>query len=695
MVKLFDTHAVGWTTPRPIWTRLGNLRDSAAARDAFVRPAILRFANDAFMDELMALLRLYPAHLDEWQAQAETWESPAPTPSVAHRLRPSEPPSELATRLTREAQTRRPLDRAPVALPPQGLKLYQPVHKRFYLVSASLICQRPGLPDRGLDTAENDAVSFVVRRLLPTGEAGSDDPATWTEHAWVPGSETGRWHPVPPKVQGALEGEERIGLFPLPVEMARGERNRILAGLIPVSRRDVYVQAPIGGPVAAAVPLDGGAADLAPPPKAETRMLLFRMQVSGPWDTLARNALSEIARFEQGQTPPPGLDDALGAPPGSPDAGIIRSARDRIQTVSWLVLADFVRFLDTHVPDVAAVLRGDATAATLGTDGAALFDRLDGIRLLQNGTGDIEDSLTVGTPYQPTDVPGTLAEALQIIAKNPGIVTEIEIEEADFDRFAPAPGYPDFLFPLADMGPDAAMTVLAGRTGPLPFVVDGVDLSGGGPRDTQIARIDQLLNGLEALVEAALPPADTAPMPEIAAPPPAITEANPRDPWFTVRCVYERRNCGPRAQTVLSAPTQPFRMASFFDAEAPGRPIRIAMPLDISPASLRRFNKSAGFVLSDTLCGKVTGTRRMSLGDLVLSVLPWPLHKDLPDAGPAKCTDSGGGGIGMFCSLSIPIVTIVAMILMIIIVTLLDIIFKWLPYLFTCLPIPGLKGKRS
>jgi hypothetical protein len=47
----------------------------------------------------------------------------------------------------------------------------------------------------------------------------------------------------------------------------------------------------------------------------------------------------------------------------------------------------------------------------------------------------------------------------------------------------------------------------------------------------------------------------------------------------------------------------------------------------------------------------------------------------------------------MLCTLSIPIITICALILLIIIVLLLDIIFKWIPYLIFCLPLPGLKAK--
>jgi hypothetical protein len=71
-------------------------------------------------------------------------------------------------------------------------------------------------------------------------------------------------------------------------------------------------------------------------------------------------------------------------------------------------------------------------------------------------------------------------------------------------------------------------------------------------------------------------------------------------------------------------------------------------------------------------------------------VLPWPLHKDL---------DVGAGGpcavnIGMICSLSIPIITICALILLIIFVSLFDLIFHWLPFFIMCFPIPGLKGKK-
>ena len=87
----------------------------------------------------------------------------------------------------------------------------------------------------------------------------------------------------------------------------------------------------------------------------------------------------------------------------------------------------------------------------------------------------------------------------------------------------------------------------------------------------------------------------------------------------------------------------------------------------------------------------------LTFGDLVRSVLPWPLHKELsvPDTGPCTAQGNPSLQLGMICSLSIPIITICALILLIIIVNLLDIIFRWMPYFIMCFPLPGFKAKKS
>jgi len=119
------------------------------------------------------------------------------------------------------------------------------------------------------------------------------------------------------------------------------------------------------------------------------------------------------------------------------------------------------------------------------------------------------------------------------------------------------------------------------------------------------------------------------------------------------------------------------------------------LPIDTTLAGLRKFDKNTAFMISDVLCGQINRMKGLTFGDLVLSVLPWPFHKSLsvPDGGPCK-TDSGLQ-VGMICSLSIPIITICALILLMIIVSLLDIIFKWVPYLIACFPLPGFKAKKA
>jgi hypothetical protein len=145
---------------------------------------------------------------------------------------------------------------------------------------------------------------------------------------------------------------------------------------------------------------------------------------------------------------------------------------------------------------------------------------------------------------------------------------------------------------------------------------------------------------------------------------------------------------------VVSEATEPFQMAGFFDPDAPARPLRIGLPLDTTPGGLRKFDKNTAFVISDVLCGQMKRFRSLTLGDLVLSVLPWPFHQDLPTGSGGPCK-AGNLSLGMICSLSIPIITICAFILLTIMVSLLDFVFRWLPYFVICFPVPGLKAKGA
>jgi hypothetical protein len=281
------------------------------------------------------------------------------------------------------------------------------------------------------------------------------------------------------------------------------------------------------------------------------------------------------------------------------------------------------------------------------------------------------------TAYSTTQIKNSLKDAL-LAVKTGSIETNLEAVKTSFNRKRSTldPLWPNFLFPLADPVlpnpvPNLTINTVAGDTA----------------LDTQRKKVDALADKIQA----ALPAAPVAEVPNS----PLVSQQpmDMREGWFVIRCVFTRPECGPIDPPLLSEPTAPFQMAGFFDPDAPARPIRIALPLDTSPAGLRKFDKNTAFMISDMLCGQIDRVKGLSLGDLVLSVLPWPLHKDLsvPDGGP--CKSDSGIEVGMICSLSIPIITICALLLLMIIVFLLDIIFRWVPFFLFCFPIPKLKAK--
>jgi hypothetical protein len=179
---------------------------------------------------------------------------------------------------------------------------------------------------------------------------------------------------------------------------------------------------------------------------------------------------------------------------------------------------------------------------------------------------------------------------------------------------------------------------------------------------------------LVAPVTAALPPLSTVSQPPAPQPVPQKPSNAVGNYYFIVRCVYLRPKCG---CNVISPPSQPFQLASYFDSDAPARRIQVALPLDTSAASFRKYDKGVSFLMSDELRNQMS--RVASLQDLAQG-----------NIGPA-----GTIPIGWICSFSIPIITICALILLFVIVIALNLVFFWLPFFRICLPVPGLKGKGS
>jgi hypothetical protein len=650
-----NRHVIRWTQPSPFWSeRAAQLAGATPAE--FARPAILRFTTDSFMDELLNVLATDPRRLGEYRVRPETWRGfAAPPPPLIPKKTFALPFQRLgaAKKNFKNGSPSLPTKPPQVAAPDAPLKLYAPAAQRYYFVASCLVCQMPGLPDRHVEPAREERVSFLVRRLFPPGQDAARPKKEWEEHAWMGGQAGNSWRRIAAnKIAEPQEGEERLPLFAMNFKEDDLRQRRLLAGLIPVGKREVY----LGGAISTNGNQPGVSVKTA-------RKILFRKEIAEPWKALIAQATRAMDQLDELDAPP--------KPPAPTDARQekINFERDQIQGISWLILLDFDRFLREYLPGVHARVHHQSPPEPLTAEQNALFTALQNIQI----GGSLVSQL-------PGGVAGSLADALEQIGQfGPALEAAVE----PYPRPA-TPPWPSFLFPLADpIFPAEAPTLAVPPLSALVLAADEKEELTGG-----IEPVDKLT----VLVVRALPA--TPPAAEPAVPPSAITPANALEGWFVLRCAYERPACGPLHEDVLSPPTEPFQLAGFFDPDAPARPIRIGLPLDISPAGLRKFDKNTAFVMSDMLCGQLKRFKGVTLGNLVRSVLPFPLHKDLSLSGGAACTGANSNPIGTLCSLSIPIITICALILLIIIVTLLDLIFRWLPFFIVCFPIPGLKGKN-
>ena len=675
-------------------------------------PSILRFASDNFMQEMLDVMEHSPKRIAEWLVQAETWREPMKSPKAVFKKTQDDSIAFLLNRTRQLTHQYKSGEKTKSVQPKQAvvisenakpdgapIKLYQSTHQRYYLVSASLVSSQPGYPDQLLDLSQQDKATFVLRRLVPPDSGPGvvegesiDNLLDWNEYAFISTTSGPRWKRVDQSKSLACkklqDQEEQLPLFPVNYKDSCEHNRVVLNGLIPVGKREKWMSAPVAS--AEAVSDTASENDIAGVAMSRAHML-FQNDVTEPWKTLV----------EQAEYKKQGLSRSISGFETSGSSGdetdrARRTQRDIFQMASWYVLLDFAKFLQRELPglwNVATRMAADDSLQTtdfdLDLNEAELLTQIQQARLSSNI---INALLAENDQYVPDydlnivirrnaaisagTVKLSLLDALVAINALESDLETVETEFVRFDDQGSSPvalsvdeKWPDFLFPLADLQ----------FNGPVPG-----NLSSSGSLESRLADIDALAE----LVGKILPePADTETMIQPNA------GLNQRDSWFVIRCVYERPHCGPLFPALVSEPTRVFQMAPFFDPDAPARPVRIPMPLDISPAGLRKYQKNTAFVISDMLCGKIKKIRKITLGDLVLSVLPWPFHKDLPNPGDTGPCKSGGMDIGMICSLSIPIVTLCALILLMIMVALFDLFFRWIPFLFLCLPIPGLKGK--
>ena len=184
-----------WVSASPLWN---------GSTTQLRQPALLRFTSDSFMQELTTLLQTNPVSLGDFRA----------TPTSYREIPTGEADDWTST-----------LD---------NLKLYQPAHGHFNLIAASLVCRIPGLPDRAIDLANNEKVSFVLRKVAAGGE-----------YAWTTNSTQGnRWQFVANTQTAHLAaGEELLPMFPINFQL-EDKRRRVLVGLVPTSSQQSFQGAP-------------------------------------------------------------------------------------------------------------------------------------------------------------------------------------------------------------------------------------------------------------------------------------------------------------------------------------------------------------------------------------------------------------------------------------------------------------------
>lgn len=562
-------HNLVWHTPQPLWKRA--LADPSPYR-RFRQPTVLRFATDTFMDEVQATLSADPAQIADMVARGESWRARA---------------AGWGSLTEAEAV----------------VKLYQPVHGRFYLVAASLVCQARGLPDRAIDAASEESASFVLRRLPVDAEGVPLDETTpgYREYGWFGRS---GWKPVdgPGGIDRAPVGngsspvperEERLPLFPLAfTDDDFGHTRRMHAGFIPVAGRESYEAAPRSD-APAPVPDVGD-------PLADPRIGDYERQV----------VYALLAVHERIAAPSPQLTDA------------------ELREPFAFGLLDLMLFLERYFPTVL-------TAVQAGS-----------------GTG-------LPTPL------GNVFETISSLASHGVSLTLLSAIHAARARFeAGDVDLADGATPGGGLNPLVSLTrstINAGLVGAGSLRIDDVQYQNTASLNS---RVKTALGPFTGDYESDEPEAN----PEVAG-----RLGSDVGSVYAVRCVFERPRCRPYASfPVVSERSRPFRLAAFFDSDAPVRPIRVTLPVDTSISGLRAFPKAVSFLISDQLraqLARVEGVKLQALED-------------------GEIGEEGGWTLGMICSLSIPIITICAFILLLILVFVLNIVFWWIPLFRICLPIP-------
>ncbi len=481
------------------------------------------------------------------------------------------------------------------------VKLFQPIHGRYYLVTASLVCKTAGLPDKTVERPQGQQVAFVVRRPRADG----------SEEYW---SRANGWTALTDCCAPA--DEER---FPMqPVQVATGHppdhplfpaRRTVYVGYVVTGSREKYESHP---PAAARFLAD----ETLPPAQRLNQYLALAQENGAAFNAHAHEFQTRVLEswrmlIEKGS--------AITAP----------------APVSVGIVIDLGDFLARALPDVwTAIKANSAPNSTTRPKQRALYNALNliafptaaGTRLLAALRAQAV-SIDGGAARGEIDLPNAaydLRTALRLTVDSNGVITGTTPITA------------------AALTPGGFLDVLIGEA-----LAEDAAARGGKPHFTD-AQAGSMLALIKGLVR------------------PTVTHNNqPVIPHYVIRLVYDYE---PGCPPVVSRPSRPFELAKSFDPDAPPRLVRLEMP-SIRPRDLRKYAHGVGIQMSSDL-------RQVMAG----------VHTGMLDGDPLKSSPSVS--LDMICTFSIPIITLVALIVMFVFLILFNIIFWWMAFLRICLPVP-------
>jgi hypothetical protein len=166
--------------------------------------------------------------------------------------------------------------------PASAYRLFQPLSQRYYLITATLACRRPGIPDHRLVTSEGERVFFVMRQVDPSGaERGlvGDQWLPATATAVLPGEQEYPLHPAPV----ASFGAPGTAAANLGMAADQPSTRSVFFGYIPVAGRDAAVP-PLADPAGELKKVQAGMTF--PDPKDHPAVVELMERVVEPWKRL-------------------------------------------------------------------------------------------------------------------------------------------------------------------------------------------------------------------------------------------------------------------------------------------------------------------------------------------------------------------------------------------------------------------------